>query len=327
MARLLGADEAHGKCVGHAVLIAGPTASGKSALALDIAREFDGVVINADSMQVYRELRVVTARPSAAEEAAAPHRLYGVAAAAEALSAPRWRDMAAAEIAAAWAAGRLPVVVGGTGLYLRTLTEGIAPIPDVPLALRDRIAARREAIGAAAFHAELARIDPAVAGRVEPGDSQRAIRAMAVHAATGTPLSEWHRLPATGPILRDVEAKLVLAPPRDALYARIDRRFETMLDRGALAEVEALMALDLDPALPACKALGVPELTRYLRGEWDLETAVGAAQQASRRYAKRQSTWFRNQMAGAHRLDAQYSESLSGEIFSFIRRILLTVPT
>jgi len=309
--------------LGGAIVIAGPTASGKSGMALAIAEEFGGVVINADSMQVYDVLRVVTARPDALDEARAPHKLYGVLTPATACSAALWKDMAAEEMKAAWDRGQLPVVVGGTGLYLRTLMEGISPIPDIPDDIRNAAREKLARMGNAAFHTELAARDPVMAGRLDPSNSQRLVRALEVLDATGKSLAEWQALPPEGA----VPARWLtyaLLPPRDALYANCDRRFRLMMEQGALDEVEALLKLDLDPALPAMKALGVPELAAHLRGEIDREDAIARASQATRHYAKRQMTWFRNQLANPQVVSAQFSESLTPEMFSFIRQFLLT---
>ena len=312
------------------VVIAGPTASGKSGLALAVARAFGGVVINADAMQVYRELAVLTARPGPEDLARAPHRLYGVLPGSEACSAGRWRALALAEIETARATGRLPVVVGGTGLYLRALGRGLAPLPEVPAGLRAAARARHRELGGAAFHAELAARDPETAARLAPGDSQRLIRAWEVLEATGFPLAAWQAEAPAPPPYRFL--CLALVPPRQTLYAACDGRFQAMLEAGALDEVRALLALDLDPGLPVMKALGVPELTAHLRGALSLEAAVAAARQATRRYAKRQFTWLRTQLpadyssneAAYKPLLAQYSESLESESFAIIRDFVLT---
>jgi tRNA dimethylallyltransferase len=309
------------------IVVAGPTASGKSALALDAAVAFSGTVINADSMQVYRELRVLTARPAPADEDLAPHRLFGVLSANERCSAGRWLDLAAAAIDEARASGRLPIVVGGTGLYLRALIEGLAPVPEIADAVRAKARALHERLGAEAFHAELARIDPEMAWRLPAADRQRLIRAYEVVIATGRSLAEWQRQEIRRPPVAGRFATIVLDPPRDVLYAAIDARFERMIEAGAVDEVAALEKLNLDPGLPAAKALGVAPLRRYLRGETGLDEARAAAQQASRNYAKRQCTWLGNQMAGADVYFAQYSESLRPKIFSFIRQFLLTADT
>lgn len=304
------------------VVIAGPTASGKSALALELARRLDGVVINADSMQVYRELRIVTARPSPAEEARAPHRLYGVLPAAEPCSAARWLSLARAAIAEARAAGKLPIVTGGTGLYLRGLEQGLADIPPVPAAIRQGLAARLEAEGLAALHARLSAVDPGAAARIRPGDRQRTLRALEVWEATGRPLSAWQAddLPADGAPI----AWIWLDPPRADLHARAAARFRAMVAEGAVEEVRAFLALALDPALPAMKALGVPELGRHLAGELDLEAAIDRAVISTRQYIKRQTTWFRHQLPAGHLRVEQFSESFDLRILPFIRRFGLT---
>ncbi|MEN8196710.1 MAG: tRNA (adenosine(37)-N6)-dimethylallyltransferase MiaA [Pseudomonadota bacterium] len=306
------------------VIVAGPTASGKSGLALAIAGEFDGVVINADSMQVYRELRVLTARPSREDEARAPHRLYGVLCASQACSAGHWRDMALAEIDEAHAAGKLPIVCGGTGLYLRALTQGLSPMPDVPDEIREAMRARLAAEGAEALHRELAARDPAMARRLEPADSQRVVRALEVLEATGRSLADWQAVPAEGPPERLRFLTILLAPPREWLYARCDRRLRTMLDEGALDEVRRLTAMGLAPDLPAMKALGVKEFAAYLAGNSGFDDALATARQATRNYAKRQMTWFRHQIIADETISEQFSESLMPEIFSFVRHFLLT---
>ena len=306
------------------LIIAGPTASGKSALALDAAEEFTGTVINADSMQVYRELRVLTARPTDGDEARVPHRLFGALSVTEACSAGRWLAMARAEIEAARGAARLPILVGGTGLYLKALTDGLAPVPGIPQGIRSEARRLHARLGGEAFRAELAKVDAEAARRLEAGDSQRLIRAFEVVRATGRPLADWQRQGAGGPATDARFATIVLAPPRDALYAAIDARLDTMIEEGALDEVAALDRLGLDAGLPAAKAVGVPELRRHLRGEITLDEALDSAKRASRNFAKRQLTWLRHQMPGAHVVPAQYSESLRPEIFSFICRFLLT---
>jgi len=313
------------------VVIGGPTASGKSAVALAVAEEFGGTVINADSMQVYRELAILTARPGPSDLVRAPHRLYGILGAAERCSAARWRSLALAEIAASHRDRKLPVVVGGTGLYLRALLDGLSPIPEVPAAIRAAALARLAALGAPGFHAELAGRDPVTAARLQPGDRQRLVRAWEVLEATGRSLADWQReAPRPGadePALAPLT--IVLEPPRLALYAACDARLARMVADGALEEVAALGRLGLDPALPAMKAVGVPELLAHLRGESELAPALAAAQQATRRYAKRQTTWFRHQLAAAERLEvegvgAQFLERVRPRIFAIIRQFMLT---
>ena len=305
------------------VVVCGPTASGKSALALALAAAFTGTVINADSMQVYRELAILTARPGSDDVARAPHRLYGMLPAGEPCSAARWRGLALAAIAEAHAAGRLPVVCGGTGLYLRALMQGIAAIPEVPPDVRAAATALHGDLGGAAFRARLATRDPATAGRLADGDRQRLVRAWEVVEATGRPLSAWQADEATPPGgLRFLT--VLLMPPRDALYRATDGRFIAMLERGALDEVRRLAALGLDPDLPAMKALGVPALAAHLRGELTLDAAVEAAQRETRRYAKRQCTWFRHQLAADVILSEQYSDNMPASLFPKIRRFVLT---
>ena len=304
------------------VIVAGPTASGKSALALRLAEHYRGAVINADALQCYRDLRILTARPGAAENAGAPHLLYGFLDAAERGSAARWRDLALAEIAASLAAGRLPILVGGTGLYLRALMGGLAPMPDIPPAIRDEAAALYQQLGGAAFRVELARLDPVAAARFPAGDRTRLTRAFAVVRATGRPIAEWQNAAPTPAPYRF--ATILLAPPRDTLYAACDARFGAMISAGALDEAAALLARGLDPDLPAMKAVGLPELIRHLRGETTLDAAVAAARQATRRYAKRQTTWFRHQLDAGLICNEQYSESLLRCSRHFIDRFMLT---
>ncbi|WP_291849179.1 tRNA (adenosine(37)-N6)-dimethylallyltransferase MiaA [Bradyrhizobium sp.] len=281
---------------GKAVLIAGPTASGKSALALDLAQQAGGVVINTDSMQVYRDLRVITARPTPAEEAAVPHRLYGHVDASVNFSAGAWVTDAGKALSEARAERRLPIFIGGSGLYFKTLTRGLSAVPPIPPEVRDAVRARMERDGVEALHAELARRDPVSAERLKPRDRTRIARALEVVEATGRALPDWHRdgLP---PLLPPGEfSALFLAPERDQLYARIDARFDAMLDAGALEEVAALATRKLDPLLPAMKAHGVPALIRHLRGEITRDQAAEIGRADTRHYAKRQFTWFRHQL-------------------------------
>ncbi len=278
------------------MLIAGPTASGKSALALALARKAGGMVINTDSMQVYRDLRVLTARPSADEEAEVPHRLYGHVDAAVNFSAGSWVSDAAKVLGEARAHNRLPIFVGGSGLYFKALTRGLSAVPPIPSEVREAVRARLERDGVEALHAELARCDQSYAERLKPRDRTRIARALEVIEATGRSLMDWHRegLP---PLLPPGSFRaLFLAPDRDALYARIDARFETMLEAGALEEVAQFAARRLDPLLPAMKAHGVPALIRHLEGEITREEASEIGRADTRRYAKRQFTWFRHQL-------------------------------
>lgn len=279
-----------------AVLIAGPTASGKSALALELARATGGIVINTDSMQVYRDLRVLTARPTVEEEASVPHRLYGHHDAAVNCSAGMWVADAARVLDELRADGRLPIFAGGSGLYFKALTRGLSAVPPIPAEVRDSVRARLERDGVEALHAELARVDLVSAERLKPRDRTRVARALEVIEATGRSITDWHRdgLP---PLLAPESVTAVfLDADRDALYARIDRRFEAMIANGALEEVRALAARKLDPLLPAMKAHGVPALIRHLEGELSLDEAVAIGQADTRHYAKRQFTWFRHQL-------------------------------
>lgn len=305
------------------LVIAGPTASGKSALASSLAEEFGGVVINADSMQVYRGVPILTAQPTAEEQARLPHRLYGAFAPDQLCSAGIWRALAAEACAEAWGQGRLPVVVGGTGLYLRTLVDGISPIPDIPNDVREASRALFAELGNARFYQKLSGRDPVMAARLDPGNSQRLVRAWEVIEATGRSLADWQADPREGGL--DAESfTLLLDPPRDELYRSCDLRLAKMLELGALDEVAALTALKLDPALPVMKALGVAELAAHLAGELGLAQALALAQQSTRRYAKRQTTWFRHQLIPQITMSEQFSESLPAKIFAFIRRFLLT---
>jgi tRNA dimethylallyltransferase len=279
-----------------AVLIAGPTASGKSALALELAQKTGGVVINADSMQVYRDLRVITARPTPQEEAQVPHRLYGHVDATVNFSVGYWVADAAAALAEVRSQNRLPIFVGGSGLYFKALTHGLSAVPPIPPAVREDVRSRLERDGVEALHAELAQRDPDTAERLRPRDRTRIARALEVVEATGRSLTDWHRegLP---PLLPSGElSALFLAPDRDQLYARIDARFDAMLKAGALEEVAALSARHLDPLLPAMKAHGVPALIRHLGGEITRAEAAEIGRANTRQYAKRQFTWFRHQL-------------------------------
>lgn len=275
-------------------LIAGPTASGKSALALTLARERGAVIINADSQQLYADLRILTARPSPADEAEAEHRLYGVADAAEAWSVGRWSRAATDLLTALAAEGRSAVVVGGTGLYFNALTRGLAEVPPAPSAVRDAVEADYAAQGETVFRARLAEFDPQAASAIEQGDRQRLIRAFSVHAASGRALSDWRA--DTKPLLAPGSWDgRVIELDRAALYANCDRRVDQMMQAGAVEEVQSLLARDLSPALPAMKAVGVRELGAWLNGDLTRDEAVAALKQATRNYAKRQLTWFRNQ--------------------------------
>ncbi|MEO8927573.1 MAG: tRNA (adenosine(37)-N6)-dimethylallyltransferase MiaA [Caulobacteraceae bacterium] len=284
-------------------LIAGPTASGKSALALRLAGEIGGEIVGADSMQIYRDLAILTARPAAREMALAPHHLYGVADGAEAWSVGRWLGAAREVLADIAGRGRPAIVVGGTGLYLRALTVGLADMPAVPAAAREESQTLFDQLGEASFRRRLAAIDPAAESRIAPGDRQRLTRAHEVFVASAVSLSAWRA--ATRPVLAPASWRaVVLAPPRADLYGRCAARAAAMIEAGALDEVAALMARRLDPALPAMKALGVAPLAAHLAGEITLAEALAAVQRDTRRYAKRQLTWFRHQTPGWPRIEA-----------------------
>lgn len=279
------------------VVVAGPTGSGKSALALALAERFRGSIVNADSQQVYRELRLLTQRPAAEDEARVPHHLYGVLAVSERCSAGRWLGLASRAIAGIRDEGRRPIVAGGTGLYLKALIEGIA---EIPVPAPEAVAFARETrarLGNAAFRAELARLDPEGAARISASDSQRLVRAFAVVRSTGVALSEWHRREKRRPRV-PFGRFLVLAldPPRAELDRALDRRFDAMMEQGALAEARALVDRALDPTLPAAKAVGVREILAHLGGETTLAEAVDRAKRATRQFAKRQRTWLRTQI-------------------------------
>ncbi|MCT4492139.1 tRNA (adenosine(37)-N6)-dimethylallyltransferase MiaA [Bosea minatitlanensis] len=281
-----------------AVLIAGPTASGKSALAIEIARRCGGVVVNADSMQVYADLRILSARPSAAEERSVPHRLYGHVDGAVNYSAMRYAAEVAALLPALWAEGRLPVLVGGTGLYFKAVTEGFSAMPPVPEAVREAFRARAGDMATEALHAELAGLDPVMAGRLRPSDRMRIMRAIEVRLATGRSLASFQGEREPGPLGGLPLLRLFVSPQREAVRARIDRRFEAMMAEGALDEVARLRERRLDPLLPVMRAHGVPGLAAHLDGAITLEEAIRRGQADTRAYAKRQVTWFRHQMAG-----------------------------
>jgi len=316
----------------HALIVAGPTASGKSALAIALAERLGGVIINADSMQVYAELRVLTARPTVEEEARVPHFLYGVRQAAEAGSAAWWRGAALEEMEKARAAGRLPILCGGSGLYFSSLVQGMADIPSPGAAARAEARALLDQIGPAALHARLAEMDPETARKLRPTDSQRVARAWEVFRGTGHGIAYWQA--PRGKIRGEKPAPwrfsaLLLDPPREMLREAIASRFGKMLAEGALEEVRALLAQKLDPALPAMRAHGVPELAAHLAGKISLEEASRRAELVTGQYTKRQATWFRHhklsdsgrtQMIHARITGlTQFSERESAEIFNFIQ--------
>jgi tRNA dimethylallyltransferase len=309
-----------------ALIVAGPTTSGKSALAIAIAERLGGTIINTDSMQVYRELRVLTARPTVDEERLVPHRLYGVRPAAEAGSVAWWREQALAAMDEACAAGRLPILTGGSGMYFAALSEGLADIPDPGPDARAEARRLLSEQGAAALHASLAHVDPATAARLKPEDSQRITRAWEVWRGTGVGLAAWqNRRSAPAPWRFSA---ILLDPPREVLRAAIATRFDAMLRGGALEEVRQLLALKLDPSLPAMRAHGVPELSAYLRGTLSLAEAGRRTELVTGQYTKRQATWFRHHALAPQtrvytinaRLSSltQFSERECGDLFTFI---------
>ncbi len=302
-----------------AILIAGPTASGKSALALELAERYGGIVINTDSMQVYRELRVLTARPTADEEARVPHALYGFVPAREAYSAGRYVSDAERALAEAQAQGRLAIFVGGTGLYFKALLEGLSPIPSIPGEIRAHWRAEAQRIGAAALHRVLQGRDPEMAARLRPSDPQRIVRALEVLEATGRSLAEWQALPGQGVLREEETIRLVLLPDRATLYRRCEERFEAMLREGALEEVALLKDLQLDPGLPVMTAHGVPHLMAALAGALDLETAAARAKQDTRHYAKRQFTWLRRNMQSWTHVNAQQMKRMQSELDRLVK--------
>jgi tRNA dimethylallyltransferase len=302
------------------ILIAGPTASGKSALALAIAEHLDGIIINADSMQVYTELRILTARPSVPDEAKVPHRLYGHVPARDAYSAGRFVADVRAALAEAASLGRRPVIVGGTGLYFKALLEGLSPIPPVGAEVRAFWRREAERLGAAALHEILATRDAEMAARLEPSDTQRIVRALEVLDSSGRSLALWQSQPGEA-LLNDAACKkLLVLPDRAVLHARADARFDAMMAAGALDEVRALARLDLSSDLPAMRALGVAPLIAALRGEMPIADAVMTAKAQTRQYIKRQETWIGRNMIAWENIKTQQMESNKSEIIAFIQR-------
>ena len=301
------------------LVIAGPTASGKSGLALNIARQCNGTVINADSMQLYAELPILTAQPTPQEQALAPHRLYGVFQGGKKTSAGKWRSKALDAIAEAHQQGRLPIVVGGTGLYIRSLMQGLSPIPDVPEATRELASRVWDEMGPDKFRELLAQRDPVLVARLKPHDRQRHVRGYEVVLATGIPLSQWQKEPLDRPPPDLRFRSLVLDPARPVLRQRIQQRFDAMVEAGALREVAALKELDHARSLPVWGALGTGALADHLLGKLELNQAITHAVTATRQYAKRQITWLRHQIGADLVFDKQLSERIPDEIFSFVR--------
>ncbi len=301
-----------------AILIAGPTASGKSAAALALAERLGGTVINANSMQVYRELKVLTARPGPADLARAPHELYGFVPGREAYSAARYGEDAKAAIERSWSGARVPIVVGGTGLYFTVLLEGLSPVPPIPEAVRSRWRAEAARLGPGGLHAVLAERDAETAERLRPSDPQRIVRALEVLDATGRSLSQWHAEPGRPVLEPESTLRFVVAPDRETLNRRCNARFEAMIALGAIEEVEALARLDLDPELPIMRALGVRPLIQHIAGEIGREEAVEQAKAETRAYAKRQMTWIRSKMRAWNATSEQETERIVSHIINFI---------
>lgn len=305
-----------------AVLIYGPTASGKSALALELAKEFGGVVINADSMQVYAGLRIITNRPTPQEEADAPHRLYGFRPAREPYSAALWLADVKEALSEAERQRWLPIIVGGTGLYFKALTEGLSEIPEIPPQIRERYRLAAQTQPAETLYAELARRDPATAAQLRPSDPQRIVRALEVLEATGKPLAEWQGRKQPPLLPLEHTYPLTLTLDRAELYRRCDARLDAMLEGGAIEEARAFSALGLDPALPAMRAVGLKPLLAYVRGAMPLDEAAAAAKTATRNYAKRQLTWMHGNFMPWNLVIAQSMERTKDEISRFIRNRL-----
>jgi tRNA dimethylallyltransferase len=305
-----------------AVLIYGPTASGKSALALELAREFGGVIINADSMQVYAELRVITNRPAAEDEAAAPHRLYGIRPAAEPYSTALWLADIRLALDEARQKGRLPIIVGGTGLYFKALTEGLSEIPEIPAAIRAHYRLAAQTRTAPELHAELQRRDAQTAARLHPTDPQRIVRALEVIEATGRSLADWQdrKQPPLLPLSQT--RPIAVTMDRGELYRRCDARLDSMLTHGAIDEARAIASLGLDPALPAMRAVGLPQLLAYVRRETPLDEAAAAAKKATRHYVKRQLTWIRGKFNDWNTCNAQLLERTKRDLKIFVENRL-----
>lgn len=279
-----------------AILIAGATASGKSAVGMRLAQSYDGVIVNADSMQVYAQMRVLTARPEPADERAVPHRLYGHVSARESYSVARWLEDVREVLGEIERLGQRPIFVGGTGLYFNALTQGLSPMPETDSVVRAfwRGEARRRS--AEELHAELMRLDPLTASRLRPSDPQRIVRALEVFQSTGQPLARWQAQAGTPVLPAGAWTGLVIAPERETIYRRAEARFDQMMASGALDEVRHLRQMQLDPELPAMRALGVAPLMQHLDGEIALEVAIEMAKTQTRRYVKRQLTWLRRYM-------------------------------
>ncbi len=306
------------------IILSGPTASGKSALALFIAQKFDAVIINCDSKQLYKEIPIITAQPTADEMAQIPHELYGCISVAEHCSVGRWIDMVKPVIDKTHADGKIPMLVGGTGMYIKYLTEGIPQMPDIDEEIRTQVRAQIQEEGSAVTHTKLAAIDPDIAAKLEPGDSQRIARAMEVIRQTGKSLLYWQQQKAEAIYPADSFIKFFLSPPREKVYENCNSRFVKMLDAGLMDEMKALDAMQLDPELPSMRSHGVPEMLAYLHGNMTLEEAVEQSQQNTRHYIKRQFTWFRNQMKDTVCLDDFDIDAVKTKMLKELKQFLLT---
>ena len=306
------------------IVIGGPTASGKSGLALRIAERIGGEIVNADSMQVYRDLRLVTARPDRREESIVPHHLYGVLGLSERSSAGSWSEIAHGVLRSCHEKGVVPILVGGTGLYLRALITGLHRMPAVPSEIRERLNDRLRRDGPGILHGELAAIDPDMAYRLNPADGQRIVRALEIFEHTGKSLSDWQSGEAASVPKHMRFLTIVTAPPREQLYAAINDRFDRMICAGAIEEVEALLASDPADDFPLLKAVGVPPISAYIKGEIDRDRMSELAKRDTRRYAKRQGTWFRHQIIPDITLETKYSENYIDQFFPEISDFLLT---
>lgn len=302
----------------HAILIAGPTASGKSALAVALAERLGGTIINADSMQVYGDLRILSARPGPEDEARAPHLLFGHVDAATAYSAGQYGRDAKCALDDVRASGRVPIFVGGTGLYFKVLLEGLSPVPEISADVRGKWRRAAMDMGAEKLHAELARHDPTMAERLAPTDRQRMVRALEVKDQTGRSLAEWQSMPGTPILVAERMTRLVIDLPREVLHARADARFANMLETGAAGEVQRLMARSLDPGLPAMRALGVAPIAAWLDGRLDRQAAIERGQTETRQYIKRQATWLKKNMISWKSISTQQMESQMADLLKFI---------
>ena len=308
------------------LILAGPTASGKTRLALDIAERIQGIIINADSIQIYKELQILSSRPTIEQQMRASHQLYGILSVHERCSAGRWLSLVKPAIEKSWESQKIPLITGGTGLYIKVLLDGISAIPDIPSNLINDLQKRLSLIGAKAFREELAKKDPNAASRILPNDSQRLVRAASVIASTGQSLEYWWSKKVQIPAINARFLTIVLYPPRELLYSNIEARFDEMILQGAVDEAAEFSRLSVDPALPAARAVGLKELLRYINHELDLSCSIKKAKQATRNLAKRQLTWAKNNINANFFVCEQYSEDLIDRLIDKINKFLLTDP-